>query len=409
MKNKNINIDKNVKEDGSNKCSNFNKNLIAFVKSTCDMGVENLIKEFQGLQLYEKKHMKNHKAFNDNINKCRYRDVFCNDEHRFILKCESNDDNQNDFIHANYMSSSKCSPFIATQGPLPNTINDFWKMVWQSKAYSIVMICDIIENGKKKCEQYWPLNPLTEIKAGVIVVKFLDKQKLDKNIVKSTLLMIKREKKIRLVHHFQYFGWPDRGVPINYSPCIRLMKKATKNLPIIIHCSAGIGRTGTMICLDEILKKLNTSEECLYVKNIILEKRRFRYGIVQTEIQYLFIHRVLLYLAVKKKLVDNNVIAQFVKNYDTIVTSLNCNQLKKPEQQKEKVEIKIEQIKEPPIKQILDSLDGISNQVKDNNKLKELLILPDTQKRNKNNSESEESPEQKKDIKDESGFMTLIL
>lgn len=278
---KNNNVAKN---DKSIAIDWFSRNLVAFVKTTCEIGVENLVKEFKDIQLHEKSHIKSHKAFLDNINKCRYKDILCYDEYRFILKTEEAD--QSDFIHANYMGPSKCSPFIATQGPLPDTINDFWRMIWQSKAHSIVMLCEIMENGKKKCEQYWPTTPNDEMKLDSIVIKFIDKQNVEKNIVRSTLSLTKKGKKVRKIYHYQYFEWPDRGVPTNYNACIRLMKRATKNLPTIVHCSAGIGRTGTVVCLDEIIKKMSTPEGCLFLRNVIQKKRQFRYGTVQTEVSF---------------------------------------------------------------------------------------------------------------------------
>ncbi|CEF64461.1 Protein-tyrosine phosphatase, receptor/non-receptor type domain and Protein-tyrosine/Dual specificity phosphatase domain and Protein-tyrosine phosphatase, catalytic domain-containing protein [Strongyloides ratti] len=314
----------------------FNNNLIAFVKNTCEIGVVNIIKEFHELQLYEKKHIKNHKAFDSNSSKCRYKDILCYDDSRVILQCKSNRFVENDFIHANYMNSKKENlSCVCTQGPLQNTIYDFWIMIWQLKSRSIIMLCEIFECGKKKCEQYWPLNSNENIKINNLTIVFLGKHFVYKNIVKTYLRII-IDGKERIIFHYQYLDWPDRGVPSNYLLCLNLIRLATKTRPVVIHCSAGIGRTGTIVCLDDMISKLSTSEKCLRIKHILLEKREFRYGIVQTEIQYLFLHRVLISLALDKKIISEEEVAQFIQQYDAVLNKIiDPLPIKKIEQEEE--------------------------------------------------------------------------
>uniref|UniRef100_A0A0N5C7S2 Tyrosine-protein phosphatase domain-containing protein n=1 Tax=Strongyloides papillosus TaxID=174720 RepID=A0A0N5C7S2_STREA len=320
----------NEHHDGNRTTSvHFNKNLTAFVRTACEIGVTNLVKEFQELQSYEQKHIKSHKAFGKNINKCRYKDILCYDDTRFILKKSRNDNL--DFIHANYVGSSRKNSYICTQAPLPDTVKDFWRMVWQSRARSVVMLCEIMENGKVKSEQYWPIDKSEILRTGNMLIKFLNKYDFEKNIVRSNLLL-KKGRRVRLVAHYQYFKWPDRGVPSNYLVCLRLMKKVTKKFPVIVHCSAGIGRTGTVVCLDDMITKLSKPGGCLRMKNALLEYRQYRYGIVQTEVQYLFIHRVLMTLAIQKNLISMNEIAQFIKLYDIVMSKLCENPAQKAEQ-----------------------------------------------------------------------------
>uniref|UniRef100_A0A0K0E7X8 Tyrosine-protein phosphatase domain-containing protein n=1 Tax=Strongyloides stercoralis TaxID=6248 RepID=A0A0K0E7X8_STRER len=301
---------------------NFKNNLTAFIKNTCEIGIVNIVKEFHELQAYEKKNIKSHKAFDLNSNKCRYKDIFCYDDSRVILECKSNFYGENDFIHANYMSSNKTTfTSVCTQGPLPNTVYDFWRMVWQLKIRSIVMLCEVFEDGKKKCEQYWPVNSNENLKINDISIVFLGKHFAYRNIIKTYLRIIMNGKE-RIVFHYQYLEWPDRGVPTNHFLCLNLMRLAIKTRPIVIHCSAGIGRTGTVVCLDDMMFKLSTSEKCLRLKDVILKKRELRYGLVQTDIQYLFIHRVLISLALNKKLVSEEEVAQFIQQYEIILSKI---------------------------------------------------------------------------------------
>uniref|UniRef100_A0A0N4ZR16 Tyrosine-protein phosphatase domain-containing protein n=1 Tax=Parastrongyloides trichosuri TaxID=131310 RepID=A0A0N4ZR16_PARTI len=319
----------------------FDNNLKAFVKATTEMGVVNIVKEFQSLQIYEKKHIKCHKVFDANLNKCRYNDIFCYDDSRVILNTtfKEFDKDNSDFIHANYMSSPKeNSSYICTQAPLPTTLHSFWTMIWQLKVRSIVMLCEILENGKKKCEQYWPLKESKQQKFGKYTIVNKSKSEIDKGIIK-TILIIKKGHEKRVVLHYQWIGWPDHGVPTNYLLCLRLMKKATKKLPIVIHCSAGIGRTGTIVCLDDMIVKLSSESGCMYMKDVLLQKRQFRFGIVQTEIQYLFIHRVLISLAIVRGIITAAEVTQFIKHYDNILNSLN----EQPKKLETKVQTKIVQ------------------------------------------------------------------
>lgn len=144
-----------------------------------------------------------------------------------------------DYIHANYVEFKGTNKFICTQGPIDKTINDFWRMVLQERCQAIVMLCELVEMGKSKCADYYPVEAgsTKEILGGIIVSNQCVIP-IDNMMTQSKLVVSWGDKKIE-VKHYKWNNWPDRGVPDNKMAPFRLITRLQKNCPVIIHCSAG--------------------------------------------------------------------------------------------------------------------------------------------------------------------------
>nr|XP_022308874.1 receptor-type tyrosine-protein phosphatase T-like [Crassostrea virginica] len=230
----------------------------------------------------------------ENIPKNRFRTSFPYDHSRVILNLT--DTEQSDYINANYIDGvNRQREYIATQGPKPNTIVDFWRMVWQQNVFVIVMLTNLKEGNKLKCSQYWPNKNLTR-KYGSVLVKLIQEKEYAffterKFSAKNTELGESRE-----VTQYHYIAWPDHGTPepMNLLDFHHHVMNLTneKEVPTVVHCSAGVGRTGTFIALDALCQagqrtgQINVSE---FVKNM----RDQRVSMVQTSEQYITIYYAL--------------------------------------------------------------------------------------------------------------------
>ncbi|GMT18588.1 hypothetical protein PFISCL1PPCAC_9885, partial [Pristionchus fissidentatus] len=252
-------------------------------------------------------------AFDSHADRNRYKDVYCVDESRVVLKWP---EGALDYIHANWAPVDDKRKYICTQGPIVATIDDFWRMVWQEKCLSIVMLCNIVEQGKKKCEQYYPESGEFEAQYGQVNVKVKDRQEWCKFITISTLIL-SDGKDNRECEHYHWNNWPDRGVPLDVTTCMKLLTRLKRLSPTVIHCSAGIGRTGTIVGLDMMIAKIMAGEKTT-LKDVVVELRGKRHGSVQMDIQYLYMHRVMLADAVLKKVATDAEVADFINQYETL-------------------------------------------------------------------------------------------
>lgn len=235
-----------------------------------------------------------------NKSKNRYGNIVPYDNNRVVLKKLCNEPGS-DYINASYVHSyDQPNGYIACQGPVDETISDFWRMVWQENVRTIVMVTNVKEKGKVKCSQYWPeLNK--KYLSDSIVVKFHEQISLPQCTVRTFKLMNSEDEntKHRIVQQFHFTGWPDHGVPKYATPLLKLIKRvrAHQSLqptsPIAIHCSAGVGRTGAFIVIDYTLQKLE-KEKTIDIFNLIRELRRQRPHMVQTNDQYKFCHDTVL-------------------------------------------------------------------------------------------------------------------
>uniref|UniRef100_A0A8B9HLD4 protein-tyrosine-phosphatase n=1 Tax=Astyanax mexicanus TaxID=7994 RepID=A0A8B9HLD4_ASTMX len=187
--------------------------------------------------------------------------------------------------------------YIATQGPLPGTKDDFWRMVWEHNVYNIVMVTQCVEKGRVKCDQYWPTDR-EPLYYGELVVHMLSESVLSEWIIRE--FKISREGQLsypRIVRHFNYTVWPDHGVPETTQSLIQFVRtvrdyidRAPTSGPTVVHCSAGVGRTGTFIVLDRALQQLD-SRGTVDIYGSVRDLRLHRIHMVQTESQYMFLHQ----------------------------------------------------------------------------------------------------------------------
>ncbi|XP_050304199.1 tyrosine-protein phosphatase 10D isoform X2 [Anthonomus grandis grandis] len=228
--------------------------------------------------------------------KNRFTNILPYDHSRFKLQ-PVDDEEGSDYINANYVPGHN-SPreFLVTQGPLHSTRDDFWRMVWESNSRAIIMLTRCVEKGREKCDHYWPYDTMP-VYYGDISVQILNETRYpDWNISE---FMVCRGEQQRVVRHFHFSTWPDFGVPnpphtlVRFVRAFRERVPPDNNRPIVVHCSAGVGRSGTFICLDRILQQFQTSD-CVDVFGIVYLMRRERVWMVQTEQQYICIHQCLL-------------------------------------------------------------------------------------------------------------------
>jgi len=229
--------------------------------------------------------------------KNRYVNVLPNEETRVQL-AQMGDDATSTFINANYVRGFKGFPkrYIATQGPLPDTMNDFWRMIWEESIVCIVMTTGLIEGKRRKCDRYWPEHPQTQGQYGGISVNVLDE--VDSGPWVLSTFRVDNGGDTRTVKHFWYTGWPDHGVPETARDVIdflRAVKEETgvSKAPILVHCSAGIGRTGTFMAIDIGMQELQSEWRVTDIRGNVEKMRKDRGGSVQTPIQYKFIHQAL--------------------------------------------------------------------------------------------------------------------
>ncbi|XP_047282468.1 receptor-type tyrosine-protein phosphatase F isoform X22 [Homo sapiens] len=228
--------------------------------------------------------------------KNRYANVIAYDHSRVILTSIDGVPGS-DYINANYIDGyRKQNAYIATQGPLPETMGDFWRMVWEQRTATVVMMTRLEEKSRVKCDQYWPARG-TET-CGLIQVTLLDTVELATYTVRTFALHKSGSSEKRELRQFQFMAWPDHGVPEYPTPILAFLRrvKACNPLdagPMVVHCSAGVGRTGCFIVIDAMLERMK-HEKTVDIYGHVTCMRSQRNYMVQTEDQYVFIHEALL-------------------------------------------------------------------------------------------------------------------
>ncbi|XP_046742503.1 uncharacterized protein LOC124409127 [Diprion similis] len=194
-----------------------------------------------------------------NKGKNRYRKLIAYDKTRVMLAADHGSCHSI-YINANYIPGyAKQNAYIATQAPTTETMDDFWKMIWQEEVHVICMLVDLMENGKKMCEQYWPdVGGVMEY--GEIVVSNLTQDVFADYTYRTFNVTKHRETEMRKIEHLQYTTWPEQGVPTYSHSVIEYLRKMLsvplRQGPIVVHCSSGTGRTGTIILSDIVLRNL---------------------------------------------------------------------------------------------------------------------------------------------------------
>ncbi|CAB3410719.1 unnamed protein product [Caenorhabditis bovis] len=293
------------------------KLIVKFVARVLEKGPTGLRAEFQSMKRlndFEKM-----KAFKENqeFGKNRYKDVGCLDNSRVKLLPPW----PHEYIHGNYVSTTtNPKRFICTQAPLEKTCADFWYMCLQEHVDVIFMLCNFTEKGTKKCHEYFPTKdkPDTlnfEEKGMKITVKYESsrmvkfKGKDIKAKVCETALTVEGPEGMNgRVTHYHWIDWPDRGVPPADLAIIELLEKSRKSQgPIVVHCSAGIGRTGSVVMIEYVMGQILSGQQIEETDKILLKIREQRNNSVQTDHQYLFVHQVLMNYFRQRKLLDSSV------------------------------------------------------------------------------------------------------
>ncbi|XP_049626243.1 receptor-type tyrosine-protein phosphatase delta isoform X3 [Suncus etruscus] len=237
-----------------------------------------------------------HSNLEVNKPKNRYANVIAYDHSRVLLSAIEGIPGS-DYVNSNYIDGyRKQNAYIATQGSLPETFGDFWRMIWEQRSATVVMMTKLEERSRVKCDQYWPTRG-TETH-GLVQVTLLDTVELATYCVRTFALYKNGSSEKREVRQFQFTAWPDHGVPEHPTPFLAFLRRVkTCNPPdagpMVVHCSAGVGRTGCFIVIDAMLERIKHEKTVDIYGHVTLMRAQRNY-MVQTEDQYIFIHDALL-------------------------------------------------------------------------------------------------------------------
>ncbi|XP_026355815.2 receptor-type tyrosine-protein phosphatase beta isoform X2 [Ursus arctos] len=233
----------------------------------------------------------------ENRGKNRYNNILPYDASRVKLS-NVDDDPCSDYINASYIPGNNFRrEYIATQGPLPGTKDDFWKMAWEQNVHNIVMVTQCVEKGRVKCDHYWPADQ-DSLYYGDLILQMLSESVLPEWTIREFRICSEEQLDAhRLIRHFHYTVWPDHGVPETTQSLIQFVRTVRDYIsrspgagPTVVHCSAGVGRTGTFIALDRILQQLD-SKDSVDIYGAVNDLRLHRVHMVQTECQYVYLHQ----------------------------------------------------------------------------------------------------------------------
>ncbi|KAM8977274.1 receptor-type tyrosine-protein phosphatase V-like [Pelodytes ibericus] len=254
-------------------------------------------KEFEELKEVGNNQPKMEAELPVNATKNRYPHILPYDHSRVRLKQLLGDSNSG-YINANYIPGFHgVNEYIATQAPTPASVIDFWRMIWEQRVKTIIMLTVCKENGKILCEQYWPSDTAS---FGPFTVCCIEELHCKEWTTRHFTLHHGLENQMRRISQIHFMGWPDRGIPQTPASLVAFVDQMREQVqavddcgPTVLHCSAGVGRTGTLIALDVALQQLR-DESCIDVFNTVYQMRLNRYMMLQTLDQYIFVHRCIL-------------------------------------------------------------------------------------------------------------------
>ena len=298
-------------------------------------GVKSLLDEYRELKK-EKAAGRTTAVFAQFPTRNRYQDVGCWDQTRVAIE-----KGPVNYIHGNFVDGFiKPKQFIATQGPIEDvpgtfdcTIPEFWRMIWEQRCNVIIMLCQTVESGKAKCSQYWPEKVGERQTYGDILIETKDvgQRNIEEHVIwMSTMMVQEKGSPPRSVVHFLHSNWPDRKCPPSAYPIIEFLirvhtvqkKICEKNgilpekSPMVVHCSAGIGRSGTFLAIDIALNLVNRFNQ-LNIKEMTRLLRTQRAFAVQTPVQYVCVYQAILEYLVKHKAAKFDV-AKFAKEVASV-------------------------------------------------------------------------------------------
>ncbi|VDM10050.1 unnamed protein product [Wuchereria bancrofti] len=301
------------------------ESMSRFIKDMNEKGMAGLASEYRKIDV-EDAPFGSHKSFLMNMAKNH---VLCIDETRVVLKIGPA--SSGDYIHANYVLFSEFqNKFICTQGPLQTTRDDFWRMVFQERAETILMLCRPSEDGKPKCAVYWPENE-DKLEFSTVDVEKVGEENSD---FETLLFKVQLRDEFKqspfisnkdplIVKQYRWSTWPDRGIPSHENAMIPLkLLSLVRNTraPCVVHCSAGIGRTGTVVAIELGIRRFHDGRK-VDLAMLVKDLRKKRAQCIQTEIQYLYLSRVLTEYALSsgEPLSDDvrRAAESFLKEYDS--------------------------------------------------------------------------------------------
>ncbi|XP_053476551.1 receptor-type tyrosine-protein phosphatase mu-like [Ictalurus furcatus] len=231
----------------------------------------------------------------ENRMKNRYGNIIAYDHSRVQLQAIEWEQ-RSDYINANYISGyHRPNHYIATQGPMQETVYDFWRMVWQENTATIIMVTNLVEVGRVTCCKYWPDD--TEIYQDMKVT-LIETQLLSEYVIRTFVVEKRGAHEIREIRQFHFTGWPDHGVPYHATGLLGFIRRVKSKSPayagpMVVHCSAGAGCTGCFIVID-IMLDMAEREGLVDIYNCVRELRSRWVNMVQDEEQYVFIHDTIL-------------------------------------------------------------------------------------------------------------------
>ncbi|NWZ41169.1 PTPRV phosphatase, partial [Brachypodius atriceps] len=265
--------------------------------------------EFEELKEVGKEQSKVEAELPENISKNRYAHVLPYDHSRVKLS-QLGEDPHSDYINANFIPGyTSQQEFIATQGPLKKTIEDFWRLVWEQNVCNIIMLTVCMENGRVLCDHYWP-SESAPVSYGQVRVHLLLQSSSEEWTVREFKLWHEGLQAERFVSHLHYTAWPDHGIPesttsiLTFHELVQEHIQSTKDAgPTLVHCSAGVGRSGTFIALARLLQQMK-QEKVVDIFGVVYSLRMNRYLMIQTLSQYIFLHSCILEKILEEPLLD---------------------------------------------------------------------------------------------------------
>ncbi|XP_040334972.1 tyrosine-protein phosphatase non-receptor type 13 isoform X5 [Herpailurus yagouaroundi] len=270
------------------------KSVIRMLRGLLDQGIPS--KELENLQELKPLDQCLIGQTKENRRKNRYKNILPYDATRVPLGDEGG------YINASFIKipvGKEEFVYIACQGPLPTTVGDFWQMIWEQKSTVIAMMTQEVEGEKIKCQRYWPnILGKTTMVSDRLRLALVRMQQLKGFVVRAMSLEDIQTGETRHISHLNFTAWPDHDTPSQPDDLltfISYMRHIHKSGPIITHCSAGIGRSGTLICIDVVLGLISQDLD-FDISDLVRCMRLQRHGMVQTEDQYIFCYQVILYV-----------------------------------------------------------------------------------------------------------------
>jgi protein tyrosine phosphatase len=230
-----------------------------------------------------------------NLAKNRFRDVLPYDQRRVVLEQQSGQQQTSDYINASFIGSdSNPEQYIAAQSPMPNTIADFWRMIWQQDVGVIAMLGKRREDGHEKTTRYWPQSEGEIMRFGALSITLLEERHLLNHTVRQLEVHNDNDGDSATVYQLQFLAWPDHGVPTDPAPFLDFLRQTKKQQgshagPLLVHCHSGVGRTGVFILLDQLLETYKSTGTA-NILNATTEMRHQRPFMVRRTSEYIFLH-----------------------------------------------------------------------------------------------------------------------